>query len=187
VFVAGFGRSSIGVAHVYKLVAYDAATGQPAGAAQYDNGRDDYASSIAIGPDGDRIYLTGDDLGDYLTVAFDGYSLQPLWSANYDGERADFSYSVAASPDGSRVYVTGQSGEAKVACFGDVRSTAYATVAYAAASGAERWVSRYSGLRDDPDRASQVAVSPNSASVFVTGNSDAECRSSDVATIAYRG
>jgi hypothetical protein len=72
------------------------------------------------------------------------------------------------------------------ACFGDIRSTSFATVAYDAAIGQQQWAARYGGRKDDPDDAVGVAVGPNGRSVFVTGDSDSVCRTSDIATVAYR-
>jgi DNA-binding beta-propeller fold protein YncE len=89
------------------------------------------------------------------------------------------------NPNGQRVYVTGESDEGKIACFGEVPSTAYATVSYRAATGSQRWVSRYAGLNKHPDSAREVAVSPNGSLVFVTGDTDSGCTGSDVATLAY--
>src|SRR5262249_15152595 len=157
--------------HVYKLVAYDAATGQRVGATEYGNGGDDFASDLAISGDGSRLAITGTDgtTFDYLTAAFDASTLKRQWAARYDrGHGVDSSNAVAISPDGRRVYVTGESEQGKIACFGDVPSTAYATVAYRAGGGGGLWISRYVGLVDAPDEATEVAVAPDSTRVFVT-------------------
>ena len=122
----------------------------------------------------------------FLTVGFDASTLVPLWSSRYDGGHGfDAAYAVIVSPDGGHVYVTGESERGRIACFGDVASTAYATVSYAAATGDPLWVSRYAGLRRDPDQANQIAIGPDGSSVFVSGNSDYGCTGSDVATLAY--
>jgi hypothetical protein len=186
VYVAGYGRAAINLPHDYELVAYRSGTGTQTGTAEYAGGDDDYSSSVAISGDGSHVFLTGTGGQDFLTVAFDTSTLVPLWSSRYDGKHGfDGANAITVSPDGGRVYVTGESEKGGIACFGDVASTAYATVSYAADSGDPLWVSRYPGLRRDPDQAEQIAVSPGGSSVFVSGNSDFGCRGSDVATLDY--
>ena len=104
-----------------------------------------------------------------------------LWVKRYNGLGAntDDARSAAVSPDGKTVYVTGQS-------WGGQASTwDYATVAYDAASGAQRWVKRYNGPGNAYDLASSVAASPSSGTVYVTGQSAGTSTGADYATIAY--
>ena len=187
VYVAGYGRAAITDPHDYTLAAYDAVTGGQVGVATFADGNDDYAASLAIGGDGSRVYVTGSGSQDFLTVAFDASTLEPAWHARYDGGHGiDDAYSVAVSPDGAHVYVTGEGERSRIACFGDIQATGYATVRYDAATGAQGWVARYAGLKRDPDQARQVAAGVDGSSVFVTGNSDSVCKGSDVATLAYQ-
>jgi sugar lactone lactonase YvrE len=186
VYVAGVGRPRLNDSHAFRVVAYNADTGRQAGLARYAGGRNDFAADLAISSDGSRLFVTGGGGPDFLTVAFNIPLHVPLWAAQYDGGHgSDTAYSVAVGPQGARVYVTGESDEGRSACFGEVPSTAYATVAYHAATGTPGWVSRYGGLNKHPDSAKQVAVSPDGSLVFVTGNSDSGCTGSDVATLAY--
>lgn len=62
--------------------------------------------------------------------------------------------------------------------------SSYVTIAYAAATGAQRWASRYSsgGQGSQP---SSVAISPTGATMFVTGYSVGAPGVVDYATIAY--
>jgi DNA-binding beta-propeller fold protein YncE len=72
---------------------------------------------------------------------------------------------MEVSPDGTSMFVTGQSS-------GSATSNEWATLAYEASTGTVRWKKRFNGLTDAVDRPSSVAVSPDSAAVFVTGYAD---------------
>jgi hypothetical protein len=103
-----------------------------------------------------------------------------LWVSRY-GSVSGFSpgfspipNSVAISPAGVAVFVTGVSNN------GD-----YATVAYDAATGAQLWAGRYNGPGNSSDLAYKVAVSPDGATVFVTGASNGGGSGLDYATVAY--
>ena len=88
--------------------------------------------------------------------------------------------SVAVSPDGSTVFVTGTAGR-------DLGVRGWATVAYAAATGARLWLARYSGPVNKGGFARSVAVSPDGSKAYVTGASAASA-SADLtayATVAY--
>ena len=61
----------------------------------------------------------------------------------------------------------------------------YATVAYAAASGARQWARRYDGPGHSYDLASAVQVSHDGAAVFVTGQSIGANGDYDYGTVAY--
>ncbi|MBI4729360.1 MAG: hypothetical protein HY775_07630 [Acidobacteria bacterium] len=92
-------------------------------------------------------------------------SLQ-LWEARYNGppNYYDEAYSLAVSPDGARVYVTGES-------YGSGGNYDYATLAYDSSSGAQLWEARYNGPGNSFDVARSLAVSPDGARVYVTGES----------------
>jgi hypothetical protein len=88
-----------------------------------------------------------------------------LWVSRYHGPSgADYASAMVVSPDGATVFVTG------TRC-GTAAGNDYATVAYNAATGAQRWASRYNGPAGGDDCAGSVAVSPGGATVFVTGTS----------------
>jgi DNA-binding beta-propeller fold protein YncE len=187
IFVAGYGRDSLNVPHGYRILAYRAVDGVQTQSARYDDGRDDFAVDLAVSGNGGKLFATGIGGGDFLTVALSGSLLHQLWATLYDGGHGtDNAYGIAVAPDGAHVYVTGESERAFIACFGEVRATAYATVQYDAATGTQGWVSRYIGRKKDPDQPRQVDTSPDGSLVYVTGDSDTGCRSSDVATLAYQ-
>src|SRR6266704_1613930 len=89
-----------------------------------------------------------------------------LWVQRYNGpgNGSDAASSVAVSSGGGTVFVTGASTGAT--SFSD-----YLTVAYNAATGARLWTARYNGPGNGGDGAASVAVSPDGATVFVTGAS----------------
>jgi outer membrane protein assembly factor BamB len=167
----------------YSTTAYSAATGTRLWAAHYDgpgNG-DDSANSVAVSPGGGRVYVTGASPGtttgaDYATVAYSAATGARLWVARYDaGVNA---VAVAVSPDGGTVYVTGTS------VFGDTgpcTGLAYGTVAYNAATGAQLWAACWA----DGDEAAALAVSPDGARVYVTGDASCGDQCQNYGTVAF--
>src|SRR5262249_42984935 len=99
----------------------------------------------------------------YTTIAYDAATGARRWVARYSLRhlRAEAA-SVAVSPDGTRVFVTGSS----VGRFGNPQ---FATVSYDAATGATRWVARYSTLPGRIAAATAVAVSPDGSTVYAGG------------------
>ena len=152
------------------------------------NGPGSYATSVAVGPGGGTVYVTGTSYGsasggDYVTVAYNAATGAQRWVKRYNGPASqnDWAQSMALSPGGGTVFVTGYS-VASIRLGGD-----YATVAYNAATGAQRWVKRYNGPAKFSDNARSVAVSPTGATVYVTGGScnDRNESSADYVTVAY--
>ena len=185
VFVAGYGRGSFSDPHGFLVVAYTNA-GARRWVAGPGDGADSYATDAELSPDAQRIYVTGVGGNDFATAAFATVDGRQLWSERYGRRGGDRANAVAVSPDGRSVYVTGFSDDGRAACFGDIRSTSFATVRYDAVTGQQGWVARYGGRKDDPDEAVDLAVSPDGRTVLATGDSDAVCRTSDIATVAYR-
>ena len=170
----------------YGTVAHDVATGETLWTSLYNGpGNDlDVALAIAVSPDGSKVYVTGYSSGgvtasDYATIAYDASTGATIWVERYNGgDDGDMAFSVAVSPDGTRVFVTGES-------YGDSAGNDYATIAYDAATGASMWTQRYNGPGNSTDDASSLVVSPDGATVFVTGASWANSSGLDYATIAY--
>ena len=191
VFVAGTstGASS---GEDYVTVAYRAATGAQLWLKRYDGpgysyNSSDQALSAAVSPAGDLVFVTGRSQGrawgvDYATVAYDAATGAQRWVARYNGpaNRLNMAASVAVSPAGDTVFVTGHS-EGRASGFD------YATVAYDAVTGAQRWVARYNGPGNSDDAAFSMAVSPHGNTVYVTGSSAGRGSGQDYATVAYKG
>src|SRR5581483_6464411 len=117
-----------------------------------DHGPDgSQGTAAANSPDGSSIYLTGAydfPATNYATMKLDAFSGAVVWISFYDGHGGkpndwhftsfDTAYSVATSQDGASVYVTG----ASAAPSGLIE---YATLAYDAATGTQRWLVREHG------------------------------------------
>jgi WD40 repeat protein len=188
VFVTG--TSQGGTSHYdAATVAYSAVTGARLWARRYNRPGSmyDHAYSVAVSPDGARVFVTGTSEGvghsafGYATVAYNAATGARLWARRYLGPGNGFStaWSVAVSPGGARVFVTGSSQ-------GTGSGQDSATVAYSAATGAQLWARRYNGPANGDDGASSVRVSPGGARVIVTGISVGRATGFDYATVAYR-
>jgi hypothetical protein len=175
----------------YVTVAYAAATGEQLWEARYDGPGNwtDVALALAVSPDGLAVYVTGSSWSatdpDYATVGYAADSGTQLWVTRFNGpgNGEDDGSAVAVSPDNTAVYVTGGSWGLHD-CF-QLECIDYSTVAYATAGGAQLWVSEYDGPKNDYDYARSLAVSPDGASVYVTGDSWGQTSSDDYATLAY--
>lgn len=197
------------------LVALDTATGARAWSAAYAGSAPlsgtahwDSAYGVAASPDGARVFVAGivtdpTTKPDYVTLAYDAATGDQLWEARYNNapfgslggnpNAYDLATAMALSPDGATVYVAGKSeGDAATRWSYD-----YATVAYDALTGDERWVRRYDSREGKPtppgwpissEEAQAVRVSPDGDTVLVSGSTYAgvsQDSESDFATVAY--
>jgi DNA-binding beta-propeller fold protein YncE len=130
---------------------------------------------------------------EWATVAYDLETGHQLWWSKYWVGFGGLSVprGIAVTPDGARVFVTGLSDDGLIDGYG-AQGRDYATVGYDAATGSELWVAHYDGPAGARDQAHAVAVTPDGASVIVTGHSDAgpsdtqpNGPSWDFVTIAY--
>jgi len=144
------------------------------------------ALSVAASPTGNTVFVTGESTNqaqtalDYATVAYNATTGTQVWAKNYisPGNSTDDATSLGVSPTGSTVYVTGYS-------VGSTHSYAYATIAYNAATGTQRWIQRYDAHGGFEDTAYSVAVS-STGTVFVTGSAlTGGATGQDYTTIAY--
>jgi DNA-binding beta-propeller fold protein YncE len=160
VYITGEGSNGSGTQ------AYNAATGATLWTAPTASAG---PQAIAISPDGSTVFVTGFANGKHSLAKF--YGTQALnaatgtarWTARYRSPTKSpavaIAYSIVVSPDGSKVFITG-------AMPGPDSAGGYGTVAYGATSGTLLWAAHY-GNADG--LGTSVAVSPNGAEVFVTG------------------
>jgi hypothetical protein len=88
-----------------------------------------------------------------------------IWMRTYDGPKHSFDSSsgIVASPDSSMVFVTGDSTGSG--------SVDFLTVAYSADGSTKLWRARYDGPAHLYDAPTDIGVSPDGTTVFVTGYS----------------
>jgi len=173
-YVTGFGPGRLS----YVTLAYSTASGALLWTSSYTGqlGFGDHIPQIVASPDGSAVFVRGDlgIPGRFVTIAYQAATGARLWARLFKGLGDSVSESMMVSPDGSTVFVTGDS-------FGRV-SRAYATVAYAAATGARRWVRYDFGPAET--LAHSLAVTPDGTAVFVTGEIAANGRSG-YSTVAH--
>src|SRR5258706_194498 len=184
VYVTGYSQGTI--SDEYATIAYNTATGARLWVSRY-NDPSNYgaeANSVAVSPDADTVFVTGSDNAasngdDYVTGAYNAATGATQWVRRYNGpgNGVDQAYAVAVSPGGGTVYITGAS-------IGSAGAWDDATIAYSAATGATRWLRRYSSSYGT-SQGHALAVSPGGGTVYVTGFSVGGASEEDYRTVAY--
>jgi hypothetical protein len=125
----------------------------------------DFGRSLAVGPDGTKVFVLGHSLGtsgayDITTVALALTTGTRLWSARAPGPAANTGLSggVAVTPDGKKVVVSSYRGSAP--------SYDLMTISYTAA-GVKRWSKRYD--EEQGRKVTGVALSPSGSRTYITG------------------
>jgi DNA-binding beta-propeller fold protein YncE len=186
VFVTGYSEGE-STYYDYATIAYDAVTGVELWAARFSRSpdSDDEPWSLAVSPDGSRVFVTGFSTGptsqrDWATVAYDAITGTPVWVKRHNGpaKQDDNASDLAVSPDGTTLFVVGT--EWGTASFADA-----AIVAYSTSDGTARWARRYDGPAHKDDYAISVAVAPDGTEVYLTGGSSAVSGASDYVTMAF--
>jgi DNA-binding beta-propeller fold protein YncE len=193
VFVTGYSTGASTSAD-YVTVAYDTSTGTRVWLeryAGYPGSGGDYAHAISVSPDGSKVFVTGESQQPsngyaYVTIAYDAATGARLWLARYIPAASGHARAIGVSPDGSTVYVTGTVG------LNTGTGPDYGTVAYDAASGAQKWLATYDAAgpgKNGSDQATALAVSPDGSRIYVTGESfgphSTKAVDGDYATVAY--
>jgi outer membrane protein assembly factor BamB len=163
VFVTGQSYSSSSTAYV--TIAYAVADGTRAWRTVSDGNAQ--GNAMALSPDGTRVFVTGaiETTGnmDYETIALDASTGATVWEKTFNGEANgdDAGIDVGVGPSGSKVYVTGRSD-------GPTTRGNFATIAYGAADGSQRWVRRFH-TPAEVYSIMALAVAPNGSRIVVTG------------------
>jgi PQQ-like domain len=180
------GQRTAGIGFRFETAAYNAATGAQKWSRVSTISGDNSASSVAVSPNGGTVFIAGyvqvDTGYDYLTLAYNAATGVQEWEQGYDpGRFGDNSAAaVVVGPGGTTVFVTGR-GEPVSEGTSD-----YGTVAYNAATGAQKWASSYQGPSKSPfDAASSLAINHAGTALFVTGESTGANSKYDYATVAY--
>jgi outer membrane protein assembly factor BamB len=127
--------------------------------------RGGHADVLAVGPVGSTVFVSG---GGSITVAYDASSGQRLWHARSLWTQSQ-SIDSQVSADGSSVFVL----------------SGAAIAAYDASTGTERWLDRLPTCRCGAfTSGAALAASPDSSTVFVTGQNDGATTDLDIATEA---
>jgi hypothetical protein len=147
---------------------------------------------VLVAPDGNRVFLTGTTSWTFpgrswYVEAFDTAAGAPLWTQRPlqgDSNTTYTGYNAAVTADGTTLFVTGGIATDQITN-GDVVLLALDT-----ANGTQRWSAKYNGPVSRNDRGVAVAVTPDDATVVVTGISGgvlqgASLVSDDDITLAY--
>jgi DNA-binding beta-propeller fold protein YncE len=181
VYVAGYSASTpppeITAA---TTVAYDSATGAQEWVSRQSPGSfsNDFFS-IAVSPDGTRLYATGSRgrfrVNHLMTDALDAATGDVVWSNSYGVPHGESNgYVIGVTPDGGSVLVGGAN---TVAGHYDML-----TIAYDSETGQRRWHRTHDEGGDDVIR--DLAVSPAGDTVAITGSVDRHF-ARDIRTIVY--
>jgi len=181
VFVTG--SDNQGTSASYVTLAYSATSGALLWTAKYSGTQLGLRGSdmpITVSPDGSTVYLLGDSGPAFLTIAYNATTGAQRWAKLFSGKGAAVSADFVLSSDGSTLFVTGSSSASG--------PLSYATVAYDAATGTQRWARYDPGL--SPTQfgrtfARSIAVKPDGTAVFVTGENTEANGTGGYSTIAY--
>jgi WD40 repeat protein len=169
VYVTGTTNNAPNPQH-YTTVAYNAATGAQIWARQLTAGPGSpmLAASLAVGPHGSTVYVTGptavnsvNSVNGYTAVAYRAATGVQIWARRQAVHFSPIATSVAVSPTGRVVFVAVAAGSGAAAT----------TVAYNAATGATVWSKQRGRFATG---VITVAVSPDGGQVFVAWTTSSE-------------
>jgi hypothetical protein len=153
-------------------IGLDAATGAKQWIHDFPTGA---ASGIVVSPDSSEVYVDGSHLSGTCTlVAYDTATGSRTWSrSNWLPDCTNGG--LAITPDGKEILADGTAGTGS-------QGLSYETQEWSAANGTKGGFFGWS--RPATDDAYAIAVSPDSKTMYVTGQSEAQNGSFDYATVA---
>ena len=133
------------------------------------------ARAQVIGPQGDRVYVTGYSWDNttqspqWTTVAIDCNTGVQKWVARYgQAGITSYAYDIAVNPEGSRIYVVGQQYQLQQG----QQFSEGVTIAYDSGTGRQLWKATYR-LPFANASLEHVAVSPDGTKVYAAGTDTA--------------
>ena len=160
-------------------LAFDLETGEPRWQNRIEAPTGHEGRDVAITPGGERVVVvgnragTGNNLWDYVTASYDLETGDERWAEVFDSasNSLDQASDLVLSPDGTRAFVTGVSWEVRMTSPLYVFDADYLTLAYDVAAGEELWRSTYDGGHESDDVGTTIGVSPDGATIYVSGHS----------------
>lgn len=201
VFASGIARATgltaggLYANHEFLTIGVDAYTGNVDWASRYAGGAGGLngANDIAVAPNGGRVYVTGPSTTetnameiDMVTLAYDAQTGQQAWVGRLDtpGHWIELGNRVGVSPDSSRVFTSGSSLGVQP---NTVLRADTVTLAYDAATGAQKWAARHntSPAAIDTSFAGYLAVAADGEHVYTAGMSLVKGFGAVFSTMAY--
>jgi hypothetical protein len=191
VFVTGRLGNETDAGTDFGTIRYEASTGAEAGVNVFSQGRDDYAQSLAISPDGWSVYVAGHTgallTADYVTVAYNASTFVKKWDKTYNfQDNDDHAIWVVVSPDSQHALVAGTSKNATAVLPGTNYDFAVVTY-HADGSSPTPDAVRYDGdlLGGGIDYLYGIAMASNGQKFFVAGYSEGDTTGEDWAIVGY--
>lgn len=161
----------------FETVAYSGATGARLWAKAYQGREFSDPRAITVSPDGATVYVSGTVSGGkaadaVVTVAYNARTGRQLWASRFLPKYGAGVSALAVSPNGASLYVAGDGRSSR-------SPSQFAVIAYAAATGKQRWQRYYPSAQIGS--AASVAVSPDGQTIYATGSAG-----SSAVTVAYR-
>lgn len=128
--------------------------------------------------------MTGTSFGgastgsDYATVAYDASTGAVTWQRRSADAWDDEARAIAATADGHEVVATGTHA-------GGATGDDFLTVAYNPSTGAKLWSKTLNDSADGDDTAAALAITPDSATMLVTGTTPKPSAGTALTTVAY--
>jgi hypothetical protein len=151
----------------FVTVAYDVATGDKIWVARHA-GNGGAPQTVAVSPDGTRIYVSATDgVDSSYVLAYDATTGAEAWTVQVPKAEGYYGGGLVVSPDGSTLVVTETTSVDDLYCDAD----GIITTAYDAADGTPKWTSTYAvpGARAVCGTATDIGMSPDGSAVYVTG------------------